>query len=223
MGGTKRRTPKTPKQRNQLASTVSSRDNSPSPNTNSPFDPNAPVTYAGLDAQLQSHLQKTIDALNAQLDEISLVANNALAKAEKLEAKVIALEAENELLKANNTNIIALEERVEERTNRQLRKTLVFRGVPEEKPIASPSAGPNQKKAEETWAETTAKLATLINQTCEEVSLDEATYMIERAHRSAPNPRYKGKKTQSTLLIASTPRASRTKLSRSQRTINMVR
>ena len=150
----------------------------PLPTPNSPFDPNAPVTYAGLDAQLQSHLQKTIDALNAQLDEISLVANNALAKAEKLEAKVTALEAENELLKANNTKIIALEERVEERTNRQLRKTLVFRGVPEEKPIASPSAGPNQKKAEETWAETTAKLATLINQTCEEVSLDEATYMI---------------------------------------------
>ena len=80
MGGSKRRTPKTPnpKQRNQLASTVYSRDNSPSPNTNSPFDPNAPVTYAGLDAQLQSHLQKTIDALNAQLDEISLVANNSV-------------------------------------------------------------------------------------------------------------------------------------------------
>ena len=105
MGGPKRRTPKTPtpKQRKKLASTVSSRDNSSSPNTNPPFDPNAPVTYAGLDAQLQSHLQKTIDALNAQLDEISLVANNALANAEKLEAEVTALEAENKLLKANKT------------------------------------------------------------------------------------------------------------------------
>ena len=68
----------------------------------------------------------------------------------------------------------------------------MFWGVLEEKPIASPLAGPNQRKAEETWAETTAKLATLINQTCEEVSLDKATYMIERAHRSAPNLRYKG-------------------------------
>ena len=47
--------------------------------------------------------KKTIDALNEQLDEISLVANNALANAEKLEAEVTALEAENKLLKANKT------------------------------------------------------------------------------------------------------------------------
>ena len=52
----------------------------------------------------------------ARLDGISLVADNTLAKVEKLEAKATALEAENDLLKANNSKIIPLEECIEERT-----------------------------------------------------------------------------------------------------------
>ena len=85
----------------------------------------------------------------------------------------------------NSNHIKLIEERIEERTNRQLRKTLVFRGIPEK---SSEGAEPGQP---ETWAETEAILAKEIAKHCE-LPEDVASGLVERAHRSAPNPRYKG-------------------------------
>ena len=63
-----------------------------------------------------------------------------------------------------------LEEKVEERTNRQLRKTLVFRGITE-------------NDSEKSWAETkkvlSSKIAALLN-----TSPDNAGSLVDRCHRS---------------------------------------
>ena len=97
-------------------------------------NPDAPVTYAQLEAALNKVLGGTLTALQSSIDAISKVAENALALAQKLEARVKALEDENLNLKASigrsekemSRRLTALEEKVEERTNRQLRKTLVI-------------------------------------------------------------------------------------------------
>ena len=70
-----------------------------------------------------------------------------------------------------------LEEHVEDRTNRQLRKTLVFHNIPE---IES-----------ETWEQTEKLVAEAIANVCD-IKIEEARDNLERVHRSAPNPRYKG-------------------------------
>ena len=99
--------------------------------------------------KIVNEFNKTIESLKSQLDEVEARAINA-------EKKIKLLETENQKLKevlnstsntanANANAINALEERIEDRTNRQLRKTMVFRGVPE--------------KDNETWDDTKSLLA----------------------------------------------------------------
>ena len=99
--------------------------------------------------KIVNEFNKTIESLKSQLDEVEARATNA-------EKKIKLLETENQKLKevlnstsntanANANAINALEERIEDRTNRQLRKTMVFRGVPE--------------KDNETWDDTKSLLA----------------------------------------------------------------
>ena len=71
-----------------------------------------------------------------------------------------------------------LEEALEERTNRQLRKTLVFRNIPEH-------------ESEKKWSATKDLLATKISDVMEDVDKSEALQMIDRCHRG-------GKKTDET-------------------------
>ena len=66
---------------------------------------------------------------------------------------------------------------MEDRTCRQLRKTLVFHNIPESE--------------SETWDETERKVAKAIADVCD-IPVKEAADNLERVHRSAPNPRYKG-------------------------------
>ena len=68
-----------------------------------------------------------------------------------------------------------IKERLEERTNRQLRKTLVFRGIKE---------GDDEKR----WADTEKVLSGIISKKLS-VSEAEASAMIDRCHRGG-NPRY---------------------------------
>lgn len=141
--------------------------------------------------KIVNEFNKTIESLKSQLDEVEARATNA-------EKKIKLLETENQKLKevlnstsntanANANAINALEERIEDRTNRQLRKTMVFRGVPE--------------NDNETWDDTksllAAEIAKVLNTEetdAEEMSerVHEAEEMLERVHRAAPNPHYKG-------------------------------
>ena len=99
-------------------------------------DPESPVTYRGLDAALNKHLNKTIDALQTTLDATTEIAKTALALVQKLEKEVSSLKEENSKLKKqceeNKESIRQSSERLEERTNRQLRKTLVFHNIAEQ-------------------------------------------------------------------------------------------
>ena len=74
-----------------------------------------------------------------------------------------------------------MEERIEDRTNRQLRKTLVFRGIEED------------ATDKETWEKTKNKVAEAVEEASDgDISQDDAYDMLERVHRAAPNPHYKG-------------------------------
>ena len=67
-----------------------------------------------------------------------------------------------------------LRERLEERTNRSLRNTLVFKGVPSSKSL----------RDKETWEETSELLAEHIERVSgKKMKRDEARAVIERAHR----------------------------------------
>ena len=78
---------------------------------------------------------------------------------ESLTARIEALESQSksqtqqsiEQSMVDNDRIRMLEEKVEERTNRQLRKTLVIRGIPE--------------KEHEKWSNTDSTLSSIIAQT----------------------------------------------------------
>ena len=80
-------------------------------------------------------------------------------------------------------NLKALEERIEDRTNRQLRKTIVISGI-------------REQKGEETWADTKRVVANTISKHIKDVDYTEALDMLERVHRSAPtrNENKKGKR-----------------------------
>ena len=144
-------------------------------------DPDAPVTYRGLEAVLSKHLDKTIEVLRSNLEATTKVANDALTLVKKLEKEIAGLKEENIKLKKNVTNessnVKQNENRIEDRTNRQLRKTLVFHNIPE--------------LEAETWDQTEKLVAEAIADVCD-IDVKEAAENLERVHRSAPNPRYKG-------------------------------
>ena len=141
----------------------------------------SPVTYRGLDAALNKHLNKTIEALQSNLEATTAIANNALALVSKLEKELSALREEHNKLKNhsqdNSVNVKALEERIEDRTNRQLRKMLVFNNIPE--------------KEHESWEDTEKLDANATADVCN-INVADAAEQLERVHRSAANPRYKG-------------------------------
>ena len=68
-----------------------------------------------------------------------------------------------------------VEELIEERTNRQLRKTLVIKGIPE---------GDDERS----WHDTEVRLAKIFAETLD-VSADQAKTLIDRCHRGG-NPQY---------------------------------
>ena len=103
-----------------------------------------------------------------------------------LNKKVHALENENVILKQpvqrntednikiykeanyNTKSFKVMEEEIEDRTNRQLRKTLIIKGVPE--------------VVNENWENTSQILAEIICNSVENISPDAALNQIERAH-----------------------------------------
>ena len=89
-----------------------------------------------------------------------------------------------------------LEERIENRTNRQLCKILVFKGIPEAVPETSANTNDtaennNSRFKKETWEDTENNLATQITEICD-IEFQEAKKLIERCHRSNINPNYRG-------------------------------
>ena len=133
-----------------------------------------------LESALNKHLNDTIESLRASLEEVSNIAKSALKLAEEQKAVIEDLKASKGKIESAPSRITDLEELIEERTNRQLRKTLVFHGISSE--------ADNSKY--ESWKDTEV----LVRKTISKVlSIPfEKTDMIERCHRGARSSNYKG-------------------------------
>ena len=128
---------------------------------------------------------EALNLLSDEVAEISKAHSSLNTKYEELEKKVNALLKKNEeLIKENATLIIgntvrdhkikAIAKKLEDRTNRQLRKTLIFDGLPE--------------IADEKWEDTTRIVAEKIEEVSNgELSVEHAINVIERAHRGRPS------------------------------------
>ena len=142
-------------------------------------------------AALKSEIFNNHQKIESLQDENS----NLKKLAELNKSSIDALKEESASLKAKLARLEgqheSLAEEVEERTNRQLRKTLVFRGIPEH-PIPMDPSTADTGARKENWEETEKLLAKKIAEVCEDTTLEDARSMIERAHRARPNPNYKG-------------------------------
>ena len=125
--------------------------------------------------KLKAHITEQFVELNAELANTKQIAQDAIMRAEANELKIDTLQSENLVLKQQLNNIKTQEirqlgEQIEDRTNRQLRNSLAFKGIVEE--------------ANETWERTESilvkNIADVTNSTVEIIEP-----MIERAHRGA--------------------------------------
>ena len=134
-----------------------------------------------LDSQT-ADLRSIVESLQTELEETRNIATGALRRVEECEASIVKLENENESLKKELTTLEnadrfkEIEDRIEDRTNRQLRNTLTFKGIADD---------PN-----ETWAQTENKLVDSFKKAG--VPASNAANMIERAHRGRPNKEKSG-------------------------------
>ena len=140
----------------------------PKKKTSSQSSPSPSKPNAGDDCHNCQKLIQTIEQLQQTVSEMN-------KRIQSLEAEVAKSKTED------NSSLITVEdlretnERVEERTNRQLRKTLVFRGIPEQ-------------EQEKSWKETENILAKRIADTLD-IEIEDAATMIDRCHRGG-NPKY---------------------------------
>ena len=144
-----------------------------------------------------SSLKQEIIRLQSELETTTNIANNALKQSDQLIKDCTLLKEENSNLKAKLQNTINeqdfIYEVIEDSKNRQLRKTLVFKGIPEEKYEVVDSANPDgsPRTRPESWDDTATILATSMAESLN-TTFEDAQQMVERCHRAAPNPRYKG-------------------------------
>ena len=82
-----------------------------------------------LESALNKHLNDTIESLRASLEEVSNIAKSALKLAEDQKAVIEDLKASKGKIESAPSRITDLEELIEERTNRQLRKSSVLHGI----------------------------------------------------------------------------------------------
>lgn len=140
-----------------------------------------------------SSMKNEIIRLQSELETVSGVANNAMKLAEQVKKDLTKLQEENSHLKTqlkNDTNEHnKMLEVVEDNKNRQLRKTLVFKGIPEQD--QSENVHGSGSSRGENWDNTATVLAKSMSEALG-TSIEEASKMVERCHRAAPNPNYRG-------------------------------
>ena len=119
------------------------------------------------------HNSNRIGELTGQIENGDLISSE---KFRALTERIVDLEEELENMKGVPDKVSELEEKLEDRTNRQLRETLVFKNIPE-------------GQGEVSYDDTKELLATIISTHCTDVSYDIAFNEIKRAHReSKKNP-----------------------------------
>ena len=115
-----------------------------------------------------SRLQQAIDDLTSRIGNIEIKSAQQVHQPNEMNTKL-------------TEEIEKVKERVEERTNRQLRQTLVIKGVPEQ--------------PKETWEQTKQLLAHTIAENVQ-TTYTSAYQLLNRVHRSAPsdNPNKRGQR-----------------------------
>ena len=145
-----------------------------------------------------SSLKEELVRLQSELESVTNTADNAVKMSDQLKKDCTKLQEENVNLKTKLQNITneqgEILEAIEDRTNRQLRKTLVFKGIPEEKiqDDSSVNTDGSPKLRSENWNDTAEILAKAMSEAMPNTTVDAARSMVERCHRAAPNPNYKG-------------------------------
>jgi len=142
---------------------------------------------AALKAEIINN-QQEIESLKNENSNLKKQSEFNKSSIESLKGETATLKSKLAKFEANQNS---LAEEIEERTNRQLRKTLVFRGIPEQSIQKDPSSADSESR-KENWADTEKLLAQKIADICDDTTFEDARAMIERAHRASPNPNYKG-------------------------------
>ena len=126
-----------------------------------------------------THNENRITELSAQVENVDQAAGqqmrNLTARIIDLEDKIANLAdipKKVEPLEEIPTRVAQLIETVEDRTNRQLRETLVFKNIPEE-------------ENEKSYDDTKKLLATVISEHCPNITYATAFNEIKRAHRES--------------------------------------
>ena len=123
--------------------------------------------------EIEKNVQKTDDSVQTLTAQVANNNDSHREKFEKFEKRIAELEEKLKKFEDVPVNLDRLAEKVEDRTNRQLRETLVFKNVPE--------VGENDD--DDDYQYTKELVAKIVSDYCNEVSYDEAIRSIKRAHR----------------------------------------
>ena len=125
------------------------------------------IKVATLEKKIENNASD-LGKIRSEIENVSLVNESQANEIEQLKRQNSVLQKQSFVNQSMLNKIDELEERVEERTNRSLRQTMIFRGIPE--------------NTNEKWSDTKHLLAELIADNCD-VTYEDANTMINRAHR----------------------------------------
>ena len=122
---------------------------------------------------IEGKVETVADELYAVSNKVNENQTNNDNIIEELKGRINTLETKLTNMENLSEKFNDLRELTEERTNRQLRETLIFKNVPEQ--------------AEETWNDTKILLAKLISEHCD-MRYEDVIVDIKRAHRERKRP-----------------------------------
>ena len=126
--------------------------------------------------ELLLQFSKEHEKWNEELSAVKKIGEENASEILRLKGTIESLVSIN---KQQTDNVSKLTERLEDRTNRQLRSTLVFKGIPE-----SPDERKGQKGA---WDATRAVLSETLSKHIPSLSPEAGSSMFERIHRGKAN------------------------------------
>ena len=127
--------------------------------------------------------QLKVDLQDEEIQQLKLDNDDLKTKLEELSSKFDEFQVQQAIPVSSPSiakSVEELEERIEERTNRQLRQTLVIKGIREQN--------------NETWDDTKRILAKTISTNVRDISFSTAEDMLNRVHRSKPTHKPEKKK-----------------------------
>ena len=121
-------------------------------------------------------LEEWVADADINIENINTKVDNGIAQCNEsmkhLADRVAALEEKQKLVEETPNDINQMKELIEERTNRQLRETLIFKNIPEQ--------------GKESYEKTREILAEVISDNCPNIDYEEAFTQIKRCHREKP-------------------------------------